>query len=259
MWEGLGYYRRARNLHAGAIQLKDQSYKLPESFKEIKKIKGIGEYTANAILTFGYRHSLLPLDVNVKRVLSRVYEIELINSTEIEDKFLQAQVRIADLAEAIMDCGRIYCQKRKTDCMLCPLGEICKARKNNSVFKFPLLVKKVKRSNLLVLERIIYRRSGKVALIQREKGMWLEGQWELPTYILDSEQDLNQYPITIKQHGKFLFSLRSLITHHKIENRVTVVNRKKREWIMVNENDIQDYMLSSVTLKILAKYKCLAI
>lgn len=254
MWEGLGYYRRARNLHAGSTQLKEHKYQLPDSFKELKKIKGIGEYTAKAILAFAFKQNSLPLDVNVQRVLSRIYEIESINCSELENQFIKAKVSIPDLSEALMDCGRIYCQKKKTDCMLCPLGSICKARKNGTVSAYPVLANKGKTSNSLVLERVIYNRAGKIALVQREKGKWLEGQWELPTYILESQQDLTQYPMRDKQQGEFLFSIRSVITHHKIENRVTKVTSKKREWKLVQERDLSNYILSSVTSKILSKY-----
>ena len=132
MWEGLGYYRRARNLLA-CSKLLVQNYKLrlPKSIDEIKKLPGVGNYTANALLGLVYNEPRIALDGNVKRVFSRNLNIEeekinfdkLINKNK---KKLFITKRNDDFVEALMEFGAIICKPKNPNCLTCCLNKTCK-------------------------------------------------------------------------------------------------------------------------------------
>ena len=134
LWEGLGYYRRAKNLHKTAkILIKDYNGKLPNKFDEIKKLPGVGEYTANALLALVYNQPRIPIDGNVKRVFSRLFN----ENREKHDKEIKKNTnklhntnRNADLAEALMEFGAIICRAKKPLCSVCNLKKNCKFFKN---------------------------------------------------------------------------------------------------------------------------------
>ena len=105
LWEGLGYYTRAKNLHkTSKILIKKYDGQIPESFEEIKKLPGIGDYTANILLALIYNQPRIALDGNVKRVLSRLFNKNIENAVN-----LFKTKRNADLAEALMEFGALIC------------------------------------------------------------------------------------------------------------------------------------------------------
>ena len=110
LWEGLGYYRRVKNLHKTAkILIKNYNGKLPKKFSEIIKLPGIGEYTANALLALVYGQKRIPVDGNVKRVFSRLFNTEIKNN----NNNLFHSNRNADFAEALMEFGATVCKPKK--------------------------------------------------------------------------------------------------------------------------------------------------
>jgi A/G-specific adenine glycosylase len=250
-WQGLGYYRRARNIFKGCQQLKEYGYKLPQDFKTLKSISGIGDYTANAILSFAFNQDTLAVDVNVNRVLSRFYTVDNLDTSKVEQRLIKLNMNMANLTEAVMDCGRVYCQKNKTDCLLCPLSTGCKAFLEDQVDQYPKIKTNLKKKKALILQRLIIAQGEKIVLTRREKGQWLEGQWELPTFIYESEVPLTQYPYK-KFRAQEVFKINSVITHHKIENRV-IKSKVKVEGKWVRKSDLHRYHLSSITVKILNK------
>ena len=141
MWEGLGYYRRARNLLA-CSKLLVQNYKstLPKSINEIKKLPGVGDYTANALLGLVYNEPRIALDGNVKRVFSRNLNIEeeKINFDKLikkNKKKLFITKRNDDFVEALMEFGAIICKPKNPNCLTCCLNKTCKYFKSNKKIK----------------------------------------------------------------------------------------------------------------------------
>ena len=131
LWEGLGYYRRVKNLHRTAkILIKNYNGKLPTKFEEIKKLPGIGEYTANALLALVYGQSRIPIDSNVKRVFSRLFN-KNIQYKKNTFKIFETS-RNADLAEALIEFGALICKPKKPLCNLCNLKENCKFFKDKT-------------------------------------------------------------------------------------------------------------------------------
>jgi len=179
LWEGLGYYKRCRNLIDTAKHLvSDRNGKFPDRYEEIKKLKGIGPYTAAAIASFVFHEPRAVVDGNVFRVLSRIFGIETpIDQVEGKRVFTAFANKLipkhepALFNQAIMDFGAVVC-KPVPNCKLCPFTKYCSALRNDNVLRLPVKTKKVtiqrRWFNYVVLE---YR--GKIAIRQRvTKGIW---------------------------------------------------------------------------------------
>ena len=140
LWEGLGYYRRVKNLQMTAkILIKKYNGKLPKKFEEIKKLPGIGDYTANALLALIYNQPQIPFDGNVKRVFLRLFNTKLEKNENKIKKILNEKFhtnRNGDLAEALMEFGAIICKSSNPMCNICNLKKSCYFFKN----KTPVLV-----------------------------------------------------------------------------------------------------------------------
>ena len=141
MWEGLGYYRRARSLLACSKELvKKYNSQLPTTFDEIKKLPGIGDYTANALLGLVYNKPTLAIDGNVKRVISRNLnreekKIDFKKLVEKNKKILFSTNRNADFVEAIMEFGALTCKPKDPNCHTCCLKKSCKYFKSSKKVK----------------------------------------------------------------------------------------------------------------------------
>ena len=150
-WQGLGYYSRARNLHAAA---KSMNGKFPESYQEVRALKGVGDYTAAAICSIAYNMPYAVVDGNVYRVLSRYCGIDVpIDSTEgkklfaaLADEMLDKS-RPATYNQAIMDFGAIQCTPQSPNCMFCPLADSCSALSKGQVMQLPVKQHRTKTFN----------------------------------------------------------------------------------------------------------------
>ena len=152
LWQGLGYYTRARNLHKGAktVQTLFDS-RLPDAHKEIISIEGIGEYTAAAILSIAYNKPYAVVDGNVFRVLSRLFAIDTPIDSNVGRKLFSALAHeLLDITQpgihnqAIMEFGALHCTPTQPLCISCPLQHLCIAKKLNMQIDFPVKSKKVK-------------------------------------------------------------------------------------------------------------------
>jgi A/G-specific adenine glycosylase len=154
-WEGLGYYSRARHLHAIAKALKQASC-LPTTYEALREFKGIGDYTASAIMAFAYQKPYIALDGNVLRVASRFFGIEdsiasLKTKKDIQGKLHQIERENGALAEALIELGALICSKTPK-CHLCPLAQSCVALNLNKIEQIPKVTprkKVVKIKNLI--------------------------------------------------------------------------------------------------------------
>ncbi len=152
LWQGLGYYSRARNMHATAKQIVNEyGGKFPPDHDKILKLKGIGEYTAAAIASLSFNLPHAVVDGNVYRVLSRYYGIKTpINKSAAKKEFYELANQLLDTAhpdlfnQAIMEIGAIQCKPQSPNCKVCPLTLDCYARKNNIVAELPVKEKKQK-------------------------------------------------------------------------------------------------------------------
>jgi|TARA_B100001093_G_scaffold398472_1_gene385814 A/G-specific adenine glycosylase len=141
LWEGLGYYRRARNLLATAkILVKEHNSKLPKNIFDIKKLPGIGDYTANALLAFIHDQPTIAIDGNVRRVFARILNKnvstpDLSKIIEVNKKSLFKTKRHSDFVEALMEFGALICKPKEPECFHCDIGNMCMYLKSDKKFK----------------------------------------------------------------------------------------------------------------------------
>jgi len=152
LWEGLGYYRRARNLLAATKIIVNQKKSiLPKNLIDIKKLPGIGDYTGNVLLALVYNQPRLALDGNVKRVLSRIQnkhvrKLDFENIIEENKKKLFYLKRNSDLVEAMMEFGALICKPKEPSCNICSINKICKFYKSGKNLKLTDTIKLNKKS-----------------------------------------------------------------------------------------------------------------
>jgi A/G-specific adenine glycosylase len=207
VWQGLGYYSRARNLHACALSIvKEYKGKFPQTFDGLKRLKGIGDYTAAAIASFAFGERVAVVDGNVFRVLSRVFGIpDDIASTSGKKKFAalaNSLLPVADSAthnQAIMEFGALMCTPRNPACDRCPLASGCYAYKHERQAEFPVK-RKAGKSKQRYFYYLVIRRATSVLMTRRAgsdiwKGLWDFPLWESERRLTrsDLEQRMQQY------------------------------------------------------------------
>lgn len=152
LWQGLGYYSRARNLHQAAQFVSQELHgDFPQTYQGLLKLKGVGAYTAAAIASFAFGERVAVVDGNVYRVLARFFGVEEDIASHAGQKIFAslAQELLPDKEsdtynQAIMEFGALHCKPANPDCLFCPLAEACEARKQGRVGELPVKVKKLK-------------------------------------------------------------------------------------------------------------------
>ena len=183
-WEGLGYYSRARNLHRAAALLREQYHGiLPTDPEALRRLPGIGEYTAGAIASIAYGKRTAAIDGNVKRVLSRVLDQPSPSAALLRDTAaaLVSPARPGDFNQGLMELGATICTPRSPKCHACPISRFCLARQNGTQLERPARSKAaalpVRKFNTVIVRDT----EGRVLIGRRgEKGL-LSGLWEFPT------------------------------------------------------------------------------
>lgn len=187
LWEGLGYYSRARNLHKSAMIVLDQYHgELPSDMKALRKLPGIGRYTAGAIASMAFGLDAVTLDGNLRRVLARVFNVDEPIGSQAGEKILWALVEknmpkghAGDYNQALMDLGATLCLPRKPACSLCPLKMVCKSRALGIQEKRPVHKPKTQVPHYTVTAAV-FRRGGKILLAKRPSTGLLGSMWEFP-------------------------------------------------------------------------------
>lgn len=154
LWEGLGYYRRAKNLHLSAIKIVDEFDGIfPRDYADILSLPGIGPYTASAISSFAYHEEYAAIDGNALRVLSRLLGLHdniaenktIRRMTEYANKMIVGKDS-ASFNQGLMDLSNAFCRPKNPDCMSCPLHIYCQAYKNHEEKILPINIKKIKKT-----------------------------------------------------------------------------------------------------------------
>jgi A/G-specific adenine glycosylase len=176
-WSGLGYYRRARMLHAAAKKLvRDREGKFPTTAEELRELPGVGRYTAAAIASIAFDHPVAVVDGNVERLLQRVLG-KMLASEELwtTANHLLAAKRPGDFNQAVMELGATVCTPRQPKCLVCPVMEMCATRGQlKSTAKPP-------RQRKREIHYVFDGREDQVLLVQRARDAALmPGMWELP-------------------------------------------------------------------------------
>jgi A/G-specific adenine glycosylase len=187
-WEGLGYYRRARQLHAAAKQVvRDHSGAIPRDPEALRALPGVGRYIAGAIRSFAFDLAAPVVEANTERVLARLIAWDQdLKSAVSHARLWQAAERLVPsqspgrFNQALIELGASICSQKEPSCLVCPLGRECLARSRGLQDALP--VKTVRARPLEVKEAcVLVERDGRWLIVQRGPGRLWEGFWELPT------------------------------------------------------------------------------
>ncbi len=253
MWQGLGYYSRGRNLRKAAIQVMEEyNGKFPTNSKELKKLKGIGDYSSAAIASFSSNEKIAVVDGNVYRVLSRLFGISTpIDSTSGKKEFNDLANALispnypAEHNQAIMEFGAKQCTPKKPSCDKCIFSGSCEALNLNSVFELPVKSKKIKKKS-----RYFYFfldiKDDKILIEKRsDKGIWAN-LYQLP--LIESE-------IELTQKTKPIFETKHLLSHQKLHCSFYRSHKSdEQNKIRVAINDLENYALPVVIDNFLKQY-----
>ncbi|NWG02123.1 MAG: A/G-specific adenine glycosylase [Syntrophaceae bacterium] len=195
VWEGLGYYSRARNLHrASQICLNHFHGKIPDNLEDLLSLPGIGRSTAGAILSFAFNKEAPILDGNAKRVLSRLFAVPGNSGERKTEQFLWEiseslipKGYANPFNQALMDLGALICTPKDPQCYKCPLCNLCKAKASGKPEKFPSRSVKKKIPHIRAVCAVI-QKDGKVLLKNRPPKGLLGGLWEFPNWKIEGKQ-----------------------------------------------------------------------
>ena len=272
MWQGLGYYSRARNLHFTAKHIANElEGEFPSTYKEIIKLKGIGDYTASAIASFAFNESTAVVDGNVYRVLSRYFGIDTaINSSSGIKEFktladtLIDKEQPANYNQAIMEFGAIQCKPKKPLCMFCPLSDSCVALQKNLVEVLPVKEKKIKIKKRYFNFLVVKTKDNTTILTQRKgKGIW-QGLYQFP--LIESDKNINKDELIANELFCKLFpeeTTISLFNQKEIVHKLSHQHLHTKFWIVetfnlsepiVNWNTIDQYPVPVLIANFLEAY-----
>jgi A/G-specific adenine glycosylase len=273
LWQGLGYYSRARNMHHTANLIYEKyGNSFPTSYEQMIALKGIGPYTASAVASFAFNLPYAVLDGNVNRVLSRLFMVdEPINSSKGKKIFESLSTEFLDINQpamhnqAIMELGALVCLPQNPKCAECPLNTFCTAMKKNVASEFPKKIKKqkprdryfnyifIKQNNQTFLnqrfEKDIWQHLFEFPLIETKKKESLEEMLPQLKTILDTDK-INSISCT--------FESKHQLTHQTIwadfwEIEISKIKPQK-EWLKVDLQEIKNYAVPRLLEKFLIKH-----
>ena len=255
LWQGLGYYSRARNMHAAARQIVEAGG-FPRTIQGLRALKGVGDYTAAAVGSMAFNLPAAAVDGNVYRVLARHYGIDVpINTTRGKHTFesLATELLPPDQAsafnQAMMDFGATWCTPRSPRCIDCPVADTCDALHTGRINQLP-----VKERKLKVKKRhfayIYIRYKGKTALRRRPAGDIWQGLWE-PLFVEDAPLPDLGCPLTLLASGvKHVLTHRVLLADFYLAEP-QALPALPEGYIWVEEPALPDYALPRLVERML--------
>lgn len=215
LWEGLGYYSRARNLHKCAKVLADNNGVFPSCAKDLERLPGVGPYTARAIASIAFNEPVPALDGNQMRVLSRVFAIDRVLKTPFDIETEAVSVldidRPGDYNQALMDLGASICVPKSPSCGICPLNSVCIASKNGCPEQYPFRPAPIQKKELYKTVLIVHTPEGVCVRKRTEK--LLGGLYEFPT--LDGKYTDEALSNALKDLGFGNYHLKALLPASK--------------------------------------------
>ena len=261
LWEGLGYYSRARNLHQSAkIILDTHNGEIPSDWDKIKNLKGIGDYTAAAVLSIAYKKPYGVVDGNVIRVISRYLGItEDVTKASVKNIIQKTMNELIDpdrpgeFNQGVMELGSLICTPIKPKCEICPISTNCLAYNHVQTDIIPYKPKKKQVPHFDIAVGIIMGPDGKILISKRPDNVMLGGLWEFPggkmepgeSLVQCLERELNEeLSITIENITEFI-AIKHAYSHFKVTIHAFTCNIKsgsphnisstELRWISVNE------------------------
>jgi len=254
-WEGLGYYRRARQLHTAAkLIVSDHEGVFPQDARALRQLPGVGRYTAGAIASISFDLPEPILEANSRRVLARLTHYDQALSGNKSDQPLW-DIAAAIMPrgggagafnQALMDLGSIVCLPVSPRCEVCPLADYCDAYQFGSVDQIPNMPTR-KISKKIEEKAYVLAHKGKLLVVRRQPGEWWEGLWDFPRVIPDR--------MTVRSHQRRLGVIDYSVTNHKVTCRILAkmalqrpAVRRHQRWLSPQE--IQKIPMTSPGRKI---------
>ena len=267
LWQGLGYYSRAKNLHACAkVIASDYQGSFPDNYNDLLSLKGVGKYTAAAIASFAFDEKVAVVDGNVFRVLSRVFGMDQdISSPQGQNAFRQLaetllpEKEVADYNQAIMEFGALHCTPANPDCESCVFNGFCFAYKHQLQNSLPVKIKKVKVKSRY-LNYFVIRYDNRLLMKKRNfKDIW-NGLYDF--YLVESEKavDIEQIEdeliTSLKLHNAKIENVsrpyKHILTHQKLYSAFYLIDMPESSFTtglinaLINKDDYSFYTIEEV-------------
>jgi len=186
-WEGMGYYARARNLHKAARQLVEEANgRIPDRWEAFRKLPGVGDYIAAAVLSIAFDKPYPAVDGNVKRVLARLFEIDApVNRSASHRRFREAAAQLLEKTDpgtfnqAVIEVGALICKPGSPDCGACPIAHWCRAWRDHRVSEYPVRIKRSPVPQYHTAIGVVVKNQ-RVLIVRRPVEAMLGGLWEFP-------------------------------------------------------------------------------
>ena len=254
LWEGLGYYSRARNLQAAAREIvKNHDGQFPRDPADIRSLRGIGRYTAGAISSIAYGLPEPIVDGNVIRILTRIFGIRENPKDRATHEHLWSLagtlVAKADdcsaLNQSLMELGATVCTPRQPDCAACPVARACVARRENTIGSIPAKGKPVRYVEIQI-DVFVVTDGMRYLVQQRPAGGVNGGFWEFP-----NSESGNKY--SAANSGKPFATARHAITRYRIQLNAHLIHTKHGKGTWCTLDELRSLPFSSAHLKLLRK------
>ena len=248
-WQGLGYYSRAKNLKKSAQMIVDNySGRLPNNFEELKKLPGVGDYTASALSAIAFNKQIIPLDGNIERVLKRVLNLK--SEEEIKKENLHKQKKIfgktsrsSDYAQALMEIGALLCKPKNPYCDKCPITKNCLSFKRKDF--------EIKKKDKKIVDRFylatLYKNDDHLLLIKNNKFKFLKNLLIFPM------KEITQSDSLLKSSKKLNFKMSNMNMSISID--FSYIKNKHKNGTWIEKTKLDNYMLPTFTKKIFESVK----
>ena len=248
-WQGLGYYSRAKNLKKSArIIIDNYNGRLPNNYEELKKLPGVGEYTASAISAIVFNEQIIPLDGNIERVLKRILKLK--TDDEIQKKNLHKEKKVfghtsrsSDYVQALMEIGALLCKPKNPDCEKCPITKNCLS------FKYKDF--EIKKRNKKIIDKFylatLYRNKDRVLLIKNEKFNFLKNLLIVPMKEITHSDSL------LKSGNKLNVKMSNMNMNISID--FLNAKNKFKNGLWIKKSKLENQIIPTFTKKIFASAK----
>ena len=253
LWQGLGYYSRAKNLHTAATQICDLG-DFPHDIETLRTLAGIGPYTSASISAIAFDQPTMPVDGNVMRVMSRLFAIAEPKGTKLQEQSQMAVSIFAGAkdnthsAQALMELGALVCKPKNPLCGECPFALECQAFQTQSVEQYPILLAKVAKPKRVATTYVIMNQHGQVLLMKRpDKGLF-SNMFIFPTTCFDFDP-VALPNLTILEHCQK--PIKHVFSHFDLE--LTIIRAETTEalsGLWVTPSDLQKYGMPTLMHKV---------
>ena len=248
-WQGLGYYSRAKNLKKSAKMIIDNySGRLPNNFEELKKLPGVGDYTASAVSAIAFNQQIIPLDGNIERVLKRILNLKTEEEIKKENLHKQKKIfgktsRSSDYAQALMEMGALLCKPKNPYCDKCPITKNCLSFKRNDF--------EIKKKDKKIIDKFylatLYKNDDQLLLIKNDKFNFLKNLLIFPM------KEITQSDSMLKSRKKLNVKMSNMNMSISID--FSYIKNKPKNGMWIEKTKLENYMIPTFTKKIFASVK----